>query len=180
MILRFPLGTSSQAVVLSDAVLQTLHESRQTKPTMAEAGGQLFARFIEDEIRIEVATGPRPTDSRGRMHYVPDRRAEQREIKLMHAKGLHYVGDWHTHPDSFPVPSDTDLRSIGECMKKSRHDLSAFIMIIVGVAQLPKALHVSVHDGTHHIRLTAVTSARPMPKAESAAGKKSKKHRRSP
>ena len=96
----------------------------------------------------------------------------------MHAKGFHYVGDWHTHPDPFPVPSDRDLDSISECMKRSRHDLSAFIMIIVGTAELPKALHVSVHDGTYHMCLTAVTSARTIPKAESAADKKSKKHRR--
>jgi integrative and conjugative element protein (TIGR02256 family) len=176
--LRFPLGTSSQAVVLSDAVLQTLHRSRQTKPDMPEAGGQLFATFVEDEIRIEVATGPRPTDNRGRMHFIPDRRAEQREIKLMYAKGFHYVGDWHTHPDPVPIPSNRDLQSISECMKRSHHDLSAFIMIIVGTAQLPKALHVSVNDGTHHIHIAAVTSSGTMLEAETRADRNSNKRNR--
>ena len=68
----------------------------------------------------------------------------------MHADGLHYVGDWHTHPDPVPLPSMTDLHSISECLIRSRHELNAFVMVIVGTAPLPEALHVSVHDGTSH------------------------------
>jgi len=62
------------------------------------------------------------------MRYLPDRRAEQEEIELMHTSDFHYVGDWHTHPDAYPVPSRVDVESIGECVRASSHDLNAFLM----------------------------------------------------
>ena len=148
--LRFPVGTSSQELILSDVVLSHFERFRQTRPGLSEAGGQLFAKIAHRKIIVQVATGPRSGDKRGRTHYEPDRRAEQKEIDQMHIDGLHYVGDWHTHPDAIPSPSYTDLRSISETARKSRHSLSAFVMIIVGTAELPAALHVSIHNGDDH------------------------------
>jgi integrative and conjugative element protein (TIGR02256 family) len=132
-------------IILSDHVLEQFDSSRQRKPGLAEAGGQLFASLADGHIRIEKATGPRNSDKRGRTHFQPDRRAEQKEITTMHASGLHYVGDWHTHPEPVPTPSATDLRSMRECVSKSRHELNAFIMIIVGTDPSPRGLNVSLH-----------------------------------
>jgi integrative and conjugative element protein (TIGR02256 family) len=153
--LSYCVGTSGQMIILSDHVLQQFDSSRQRKPGLAEAGGQLFASLADGHIRIEKATGPRKSDKRGRTHFLPDRRAEQKEIATMHAAGLHYVGDWHTHPQPVPAPSATDLRSMRECVSQSRHDLNAFIMIIVGTDPSPRGLNVSLHDGMSDIVLEA-------------------------
>ena len=45
----------------------------------------------------------------------------------MHAKGLHFVGDWHTHPEAVPTPSSSDIRTIKEAVAKSRHHLHGFL-----------------------------------------------------
>ena len=78
---------------------------------------------------------------------MPDRRAEQEEIKRMYNDGFHYVGDWHTHPDTYPAPSAVDVDSIRESVLKSRHDLNGFLMVVVGTGPVPQSLHISIHDG---------------------------------
>jgi hypothetical protein len=45
-------------------VLAHFEKNRQRRATANEAGGQLFARFTEDAIIVEVATGPYRTDKR--------------------------------------------------------------------------------------------------------------------
>jgi integrative and conjugative element protein (TIGR02256 family) len=148
-LIRYPIGSSGETIVFAESVVSHLMKHRQNRPWRREAGGQLFARFGAGEILIEEATGPRPTDSRGRTYYRPDRRAEQKEILERFERGLHYVGDWHTHPSEIPEPSGTDVRNINECFKKSRHSLNGFILVLVGMARAPRGLRVSVHDGSN-------------------------------
>ena len=89
--LRFPIGHSGQDLVLPETVLADFERLRQNTSAKTEAGGQLFGFLSSSEIVIEKITGPRPSDSRGRFHFEPDRCAEQREIREMHRRDLHYV-----------------------------------------------------------------------------------------
>jgi len=139
--------------VLSEKVLADFEELRQNTSAKPEAGGQLFGSLSSSEIVIEKITGPRPSDNRGRFHYEPDRRVEQREIREMHKRDLHYVGDWHTHPEPVPFPSKRDLTSINECARQSTHGLNGFILIVVGTAPFPQGLHVSLHTGNEQLVL---------------------------
>jgi integrative and conjugative element protein (TIGR02256 family) len=118
-----------------------------------EAGGQLFARLSEKEVAVSRITGPRLADRRSRYSYVPNRREEQTEIYEMHQKGFHFVGDWHTHPEPVPIPSQSDIRTINEAVAKSRHHLYGFLMIIVGSGSFPISLHVSLNTADRHLRL---------------------------
>jgi hypothetical protein len=75
----------------------------------------------------------------------------------MHKRNLHYVGDWHSHPERVPSPSGRDLRSIRECAQKSTHGLNGFLLIVVGTAPFPEGLHVSLNNDDEHLRLEAET-----------------------
>lgn len=112
---------------------------------MREAGGQLFGRINDDGWTIEQATGPRRGDFRSRFSFRPNRRAEQREIEERFASDLHYMGDWHTHPEKVPEPSPTDIESMQEMVVASRHELFGFIMMIVGTQAGPAGLWISMH-----------------------------------
>lgn len=147
-VIAFPIGTSAQRLVLSGNVLAYFEHYKQTRWWQREAGGQLFARVEDGWIEVVEATGPRRTDRRSRTSYEPDRRAEQREIDERFPLGIHFVGDWHTHPEDIPSPSPVDLRSTAEGVRRSRHGLRAFVMVIVGRDTFPEALHVSMHDGS--------------------------------
>ena len=143
-VIIYSIKNSDQTLIFTDTVLSHFHCHRQLKIQSKEAGGQLFARFDGPVIRIERATGPRPTDRRGRRIFVPNRLAERREIKRMFKEELYYVGDWHTHPEPQPMPSGKDIGSFQDMFRKSRHGLASFVMVIVGTASFPKSLFVGL------------------------------------
>ena len=158
--IEFPIGESGQILVMSDCVLRHFDSHRQVRAWHREAGGQLFARFEESRIIVEEATGPRRGDRRGRMLYLPDRAAERLEIEDRFRLGLHFVGDWHTHPERTPHPSRRDIESIGESVLKSSHTLNGFILVVVGRAKPPEGLCMLLHDGRNSSILNPVSLAR--------------------
>jgi integrative and conjugative element protein (TIGR02256 family) len=145
-VISFNVGGSGQSLHLADAVLYHFNRYRQTRFWHREAGGLLFARFELPKIEVCEATGPRRTDRRTRYSYCPDERLEQREIEEMFARGLHFVGCWHTHPEDVASPSHVDIHNARDCVRRSRHALNGFVMVIVGHAALPRSLFVSVCD----------------------------------
>lgn len=158
--IRFDLGSSGQRLTFADPVLSHLEKWRQVRFWQAEAGGLLFARLSAEEVFIELATGPRRTDRRTRWSYLPDRVAEQREIDLLHPKGLSFVGTWHSHPEPVPRPSGVDLHSLAESFRLSTHHLNAFVLAIIGQWPVPDGLAVMVGDGASVISLKPVDASR--------------------
>jgi integrative and conjugative element protein (TIGR02256 family) len=143
--LTFTDPTGSLRVLVRGAVLLQVSHHRQTSCWKREAGGQLFARIHGDEWSVEQATGPRESDFRSRFGFRPNRHAEQQEIEERFSAGLHYVGDWHTHPESSPKPSSTDLSSMRDMVSASRHELRGFLMMIVGTRLGPSGIWLSIH-----------------------------------
>jgi integrative and conjugative element protein (TIGR02256 family) len=146
----YPIGASGQVLLFHPEVIARFKRHQQLRWWQCEAGGQLFARFRDTTIEVVEATGPRRSDRRSRYNYEPDRRAEQREIDQRFALGLHFIGDWHTHPEDYPRPSGVDLRSTAEGFRKSKHQLRAFVLVIAGRAKFPAGLYVSLHDDHAH------------------------------
>ena len=143
-VISYSATASAQTIVLTDPVLDCFDRHRQMTATSPEAGGQLFARFDGNIIRVECATGPRSSDRRSSTSFVPNRKAERREIRRSFKKGLHYVGDWHTHPESHPSPSKIDILSFRDMYRKSLHKLASFLMVIVGTAPGEDGLYVAL------------------------------------
>lgn len=139
---------------IEPGVLDRFAAHRQLGARAPEVGGQLFAAFEKYRVRIIHATGPRETDRRSRCAFFPDRRTENREIRERFGAGLHFIGDWHTHPEPHPTPSGVDLSSMRDCFRKSRHSLTHFVMIVVGQREGPVGLWVSLHDAKHSFRMT--------------------------
>lgn len=157
--IRLPIGHSGQTLVFHDDVVEHLLRHRQLSWWDKEAGGQLFARFEGPDIVVVEATGPRPTDRRKRRSFVPDRKKEQAEIHACFERGLHFVGDWHSHPEAYPVPSHIDRASVMESVSRSVHDLNGFVLVIVGTAPLPEGLYVGIASQQELFRLPALAEA---------------------
>jgi integrative and conjugative element protein (TIGR02256 family) len=151
--IAYRIGTSGQHLIFPSHVLNRLAKQRQTRWWHRESGGQLFARFDLPDIIIDEATGPRRSDCRTRYSYRPNRRAEQREINLQHRAGLHFIGDWHTHPEPIPSPSLRDAESMHELFAQSKHVLNGFVLAIVGRENFPYGLSVWLYSGVHAIQL---------------------------
>lgn len=142
--IEFRLPCSEQRLVLSDAVIRHFDKYRQRDANDTEAGGQLFARIEGATILVTSATGPRQQDFRTRFGFRPNRRLERKEITMMFRKGLHYIGDWHTHPEDHPVPSSEDVASMVETFGRSRHQLAGFVMMIVGTSCDADGLYIGI------------------------------------
>lgn len=138
-----------------EGVIACFDRHRQIKSSDAEAGGQLFARYGDGEVLICKATGPKENDKRGRFFFFPNRKSERAEILKNHEDGLHFIGDWHTHPEVIPKPSSDDFASIQNCYRESKHSLKYFIMVIIGTSEFPQGLSVSIHNDTEAIFLSA-------------------------
>lgn len=145
--LSYPIGRSDEVIHFEPTVLDHFARHRQLRFWHHEAGGQLFARIDGQRIVVSEATAPRPTDRRGRFFFEPDRAGEQAEIDVMFTRGLHYVGDWHTHPERSPTPSGRDHATMSSRVRLSRHRLAGFVFVIVGQLPPPEGLTVVVHDG---------------------------------
>lgn len=122
--------------------LAMFESNRQRKRLSREIGGQLFARFVGDVVRIETATITKGGSKRSRFGFLPDRSAEKADIKTMFDRGLHYVGDWHTHPEPIPSPSPEDRAKMLEIFRESIHELDSMLMVIIGQEALPRGLFV--------------------------------------
>ena len=149
--IRYPIGDSGQTLVFHSHVVEHFLRYRQHYRWAKEAGGQLFAVFDQAEIKVIMSTGPRLTDQRTRYSYIPDRKVEQAEIDYFYKKGLHFIGDWHTHAERVPVPSSNDLVNAKDCVVRSTHALQGFVFVIVGTAPPPDGLFVGIalSDGIH-------------------------------
>lgn len=152
--LRLSTGRKQQLVITENA-LAAMERHRQLGDRAPEAGGMLFAKVSPREIRIEEATEPRRSDRRWRFGFWPCTQNQQRVIDARFAAGLHFVGEWHTHPEAHPRPSGLDLASMENCFLNSRHELRALVMVILGTAPLPDGIWVSLHGSRGFRRLRA-------------------------
>jgi len=129
--------------LFSTAVLSVFKGARQDTAQKPEVGGQLFGTFDGGQVAVTTATIT-PSPSKKRFLFFPTRAREQKDIDERFADGLHYLGDWHTHPEMTPTPSSRDLKTMTECFRKSKHELRAFLMVIVGLAPVDAGLWVGL------------------------------------
>lgn len=121
----------SRRVMIGDAPLDVMKRHRQW-PFLSEAGGLLFAALAPAAVHIVEATGPSRRDSRGSAFFEIDLQTAQSTIDERFQHGLHYVGEWHTHPEFKPAPSTRDTKTASSAFRKSKHNLQALLLVIVG------------------------------------------------
>jgi integrative and conjugative element protein (TIGR02256 family) len=100
--------------MLAAALHDILLEAMEKWPL--ETGGMLLGYRGEHggEVVITGATGPGPKARHRRYTFTPDGRWQQRELAKAYTSSgrvTTYVGDWHSHPESQPVPSVRDVKT---------------------------------------------------------------------
>jgi len=154
--LRYESKRMGTVICFSPEVVAHFIAHRQQGKIKTELGGQLFAEFLGNEVHVVLATEPNTADKRGWAWFKPNQLRQNAEIKRLFKEGRHFVGDWHTHPEFEPNPSSWDMESMEDCFIKSRHQLKGFVMVIVGLAEFPDGLWVSIHCKSSWERLAMV------------------------
>lgn len=132
----------SQRVQICDAVISHLLEHQQQGSEANEAGGQLFGTVTSKEVRVTTATGPYQNDERGRYRYRSDAQSAQQAISDQAIHGLIYIGEWHTHAEDEPRPSDDDIAAMNALRTRSRLNASSALLVIVGRVPPPQGLAI--------------------------------------
>lgn len=150
---RFVEKFGGPAIILTENVLSVMQKYRQLHPSAREAGGQLYAKFEGDDTLILEATKPKILDRRTRYRFKPNRMLQKFEIYNKYRKGLHFVGDWHTHPEKYPAPTNKDINYMNNHFHLSFRNFRAFVMVIIGTEPEPQGLHVALVKGKFLIPL---------------------------
>lgn len=126
------LDGGSQLVVLDAAALRHVQRHRQTRVASTEAGGQLFGTIELSQVCVLNASGPYAGDERTRYRYRSNPKAAQRAIDQHAARGLLYLGEWHTHAEDTPNSSSLDHDAMRKLIARSRLNSNGLLLLIVG------------------------------------------------
>lgn len=100
-------------VYFTEDVISTFSKFRQCYSIRTEAGGILLGRRRGRHFEIQCATSPFPQDQRYMAAFIRESAGHQdTATALWTASGreVDYVGEWHTHSEAKPTPSNTDFR----------------------------------------------------------------------
>ena len=121
-------------ILLTPEVLDTLSKYQQTGLSMSEAGGYLIGRKFEKQLVVEVATEPGFGDIRKRFFFKRNKYRGQKIVdKIWEAseKKMIIAGEWHSHHETYPVPSETDIRESMKSLDKGHFPLGFMLIVIV-------------------------------------------------
>jgi integrative and conjugative element protein (TIGR02256 family) len=132
MLIKLLSRSVDSMLLIEDEVLNLLSLYRQTDPLSCESAGVLLGYRRGDHIHIVQATLPGAQDVRSRFSFSRcDPSHQETATREWQASGKtkDYVGEWHTHPQSCPVPSTVDLSEWRELCAKRGEPL---IFLILG------------------------------------------------
>jgi integrative and conjugative element protein (TIGR02256 family) len=106
-----------------------------------EAGGVLLGRYICNslDIVIDEITIPMWGDRRKWFSFFRSRRPHQKVIDRLWQESegtINYLGEWHTHPENTPAPSDTDIKGWEYKLRQDVFDGDSLWFIIIGIKSL--------------------------------------------
>ena len=118
-------------------VINKFLEFAQNTNFKPESGGILMGYYI-DEYSFIITDISTPTDDDicSRYNFIRSHKSAQRFIrkKFRESKGKKiYLGEWHTHPENCPTPSNVDILSYKEQLNINILNSKITFMIIVGL-----------------------------------------------
>ncbi|MBS1706284.1 MAG: Mov34/MPN/PAD-1 family protein [Armatimonadetes bacterium] len=127
---------SAPRVVISRRAYANMCAFRQ-RANESEAGGILIGAFFptKNEYHVCVATRPSRFDRRGRYFFHRDAKNATRIARRFWSLSdgqLHYLGEWHSHPEPVPRPSITDKITMGRLRKDSTTVAGCLMLVIIG------------------------------------------------
>lgn len=129
------------AFELSKQVLTILSDHRQVSAMANEAGGLLLGRMIEGsrDVVVDELTVPDVNDRRGRFFFFRHQTSAQRKVTAAwneSGKTRNYLGEWHTHPEDIPSPSNQDLKDWFRIVQKSSYEQESLFFVIAGQIEI--------------------------------------------
>lgn len=124
-------------VKIGAAALSLMCQYRQIRVNQTEAGGILLGRLVEgcSDVIVDEVTVPISTDRRSRFKFFRRKHSAQRRVIsawTQTKQTRNYLGEWHTHPEDDPTPSEHDIANWRQIVTSSRFEQDSLLFLIVG------------------------------------------------
>ena len=121
--------------VLDDTVSSIIDNLQLTHDFSTEVGGIIVGYFDKsvDAFRISDLTFPCADDCKGRFFFFRKQKGHQEIMDaLWESSGRKkaYLGEWHTHDQETPMPSDIDIRTWIRISKNNNNFDQSFFIIV--------------------------------------------------
>lgn len=133
--LVFTVSQKCRLIIVEHALSQ-MRLYAQRRWWHREAGGALLGRHLLDsnDIVVDEVTTPQQRDMRSRFGFFRSQQHGEvaRERWAEEQMSIAYLGLWHTHPEPYPTPSDTDKRDWLKAVKTDMFEGDRLFFPIVG------------------------------------------------
>jgi integrative and conjugative element protein (TIGR02256 family) len=97
-----------------------------------ETGGVLAGFYSNDTLIVDSVSGPGPNAHHEVDEFIIDKEHMDLYLDQQYRDSVGrniYIGEWHTHPQEIPIPSEQDLVSIAERTFEWSHGSIVFVII---------------------------------------------------
>lgn len=123
----------SHAITMTAAAWDTIRHEVAAVADGVETGGILIGHDLGDTLHVTVAGDPGPNAKSTPDRFLRDRdHAEQLATQAWENDRAQWIGEWHTHPTTAPVPSPIDLTYYARHLHDPDLNFDRFVSVIIG------------------------------------------------
>ncbi|MEU2762540.1 Mov34/MPN/PAD-1 family protein [Streptomyces sp. NPDC007094] len=120
------------AVHLTKEALRVITDELRTADRTRETGGILLGHHVHDTVTVQHSGTPGPQAVQTPTYFLRDRAHAQTLADHAYAQDNSvWIGEWHTHPTSRPVPSSRDATTYHQLLNDPELGFRSFIAVIV-------------------------------------------------
>ncbi|MGW4725412.1 Mov34/MPN/PAD-1 family protein [Streptomyces sp. NPDC004291] len=135
------------AVHLTEEAVRVITDELRTADNSRETGGILLGHHVHDTVTVRHAGTPGPDAVQTPAYFLRDLAHAQTLADHAYAQDHSvWIGEWHTHPSSRPVPSARDAATYRQLLNDPELAFHSFIAVILG----PRAPHWGMAAWTCH------------------------------
>ncbi len=118
------------AIIFSKKAVKVLKRFIQDDNKKCEAGGIILGKVRGSYIYVSNITPPARNDIREKYKFYREDKKHTNIYKKTYQKNkcIKYLGEWHTHPEKTPNPSDIDKREWSKIISKIKEPLLFLIL----------------------------------------------------
>jgi len=143
------------SLIISNDVLLIFQNYIQNTKSKNESGGILLGQVKDNNVYLMRASIPNSFDKSSRYSFERNKVIAQIIVDYEFANSLGktiYIGEWHSHPENYPTPSEQDERMIKNQLKLNKNIEPYLFLIIQGI----KGIYVGVYDGKNLTEMNAL------------------------
>lgn len=126
-------GPCGASIWLSSRAIETM-VTLASNAGRHETGGILIGRYSAEGWSADIVEAtPKPRGSSSGWFWF--QRSQNGLASLLQSRwqaGLHYLGEWHSHPGGLPLPSYPDIRAMQKIADDEAYRCSSPILVILG------------------------------------------------